>query len=230
MDKVDNCQFAQALPTRGPVLGIFAKQPRPGQVKTRLSPPLYPAEAAALYAVALRETATRLMSGTARPVLCCTGRRAWFARNFPGMPLLPQGRGDLGARLARTTAAMFAAGGSPVGVIGSDSPDLPLALVDQAFAALAGADAAAVPCADGGFALLTLRRPVPALFSGLPWSTPAVLGALQRRATELGLRLATVGSWDDLDDLPSLQRLLQRSPACATARYAQAHLRSRLPF
>lgn len=230
MDKVDNCRSAQALPRRGPVLGIFAKQPRPGHVKTRLSPPLSPAEASALYTVALRETVTRLGHGPVPPVLCCAGRRAWFARGFPGVPLLPQGRGDLGARLIRTTARLFAAGGSPVGVIGSDSPDLPLALIEATFAALAEAEAAAVPCADGGFALLALRRPVPELFTGLPWSTPTVLVAMQQRAGALGLRFATVDPWDDLDDLPALQRLLRRSPECATARYAQAHLRSRLVF
>ncbi|TLM66584.1 MAG: glycosyltransferase [Deltaproteobacteria bacterium] len=226
VDKVDKSRWGLGLPAGGAVLGVFAKQPRPGRVKTRLSPPLSAAQACALYRIALQETVVRLTAGPAAPVLCCAGRRSWFARTFPGVPLLAQGRGDLGARLTRMTAALFAAGGGPVAVVGSDSPDLPLALIDAAFAALADAEAAAIPCTDGGFALLALRRPVPQLFTGLPWSTPAVLTALQQRAAALGVRLATVGAWDDLDDAAALRRLLARSPECATARYVRAHLGS----
>ncbi|MCM2264246.1 MAG: TIGR04282 family arsenosugar biosynthesis glycosyltransferase [Desulfuromonadales bacterium] len=207
-------------------MGIFSKEPRSGQVKTRLTPHLLPTEASALYRVALTETIERFSAGPAAPVLCITGRRAWFLRTFPGVALLPQGRGDLGARLARTTAALFAAGGSPVAVVGSDSPDLPLALIEEAFAALATADVATIPCMDGGFALLALRRPTPALFTDIPWSTPKVLAATQARAAELGLCFATVGGWDDLDDIAAMHRLMARSPECATARYARVHLGS----
>lgn len=224
MDNVDNCRLTQGLPNQGPVLGIFAKEPRSGQVKTRFTPSLLPTEARALYRIALVETVERFSGGPAALVLCGAGRRAWFLRTFPGMALLPQGRGDLGVRLARTTAALFAAGGSPVAVAGSDSPDLPLALISEAFAALATADVAAIPCTDGGFALLALRRPAPALFAGIPWSTSEVLATTQVRAAELGLRFATVGGWDDLDDVAALRRLLARSPECTTARYAHAHL------
>lgn len=222
--KVDNRQVGQSLSARGPVLGIFAKQPVSGRVKTRLSPPLTPGEARALYAAALRETVASFSSAAVPLVICGAGRRAWFARAFPGIPLMLQGRGDLGIRLERVTTALFAAGWGPVAVAGSDSPDLPPALIAAAFAALADADAAAVPCADGGFALLALHRPAPALFAALPWSTPEILAALRERAARLDLRFATVGTWDDLDDLDALRRLLLRSPECATARHARAHL------
>jgi rSAM/selenodomain-associated transferase 1 len=212
--------------TRGPVLGIFAKEPRAGRVKTRMTPPLRPAEAMALYRVALRETVARLAAGPARLVLCYAGRRAWFARNFPGLPLLSQGRGELGARLARVTAALFAASGGPVAVAGSDSPDLPLALVTAAFTALENSEVAAIPSRDGGYALLALRRPAPTLFAGIPWSTAEVLTITRARARALGLGFAAVDEWDDLDDLASLHRLLVRSPECATSRYAHTHLSS----
>lgn len=224
MDNVDNLRLAQGLPNRGPVLGVFAKEPRSGRVKTRFTPPLLPTEARALYQVALAETVERFSAGPTALVLCSAGRHAWFQRRFPGMALLPQGAGDLGARLAKATTALFAAGGSPVAVAGADSPDLPLAMIGEAFAALASVDAAAIPCTDGGFALLALRQPAPALFAGIPWSTSDALTAMQARAAQLGLRCATIGGWDDLDDLAALHRLLERSPECATARYARAHL------
>lgn len=224
VDKVDNLTRRQPLTCHGPIVGLLAKQPLPGKVKTRLVPPLTPHQASTLYRVALGETLASFAAVPAALVLCCAGRRRWFARAFPGIPLLSQGRGDLGARLTRVTAALFAAGGSLVAVAGSDSPDLPPALIGEAFAALATADVAAIPCADGGYALLALRRPVPELFARMPWSTPEVLVRTQARAAALGLRFTTVGSWDDLDDLPSLHRLLARSPECATARHVRTHL------
>lgn len=226
VDKVDNPRKARGLRLNGPVLGIFAKQPISGRVKTRLVPPLTPEGACALYRIALQETVSSFAGAQAALVLCGSGRRSWFARAFPEVPLLLQGRGDLGTRLSRATAALFAAGGGPVAVAGADSPDLPLPLIDAAFAALATADAAAIPCVDGGFALLALRRPAPRLFTGIPWSTPATLATMRERSAQLGLRFAMVGSWDDLDDQASLHRLLERTPECATAQYARAYLGS----
>jgi len=207
---------------------MFAKQPVAGRVKTRLTPPLHPRQACTLYRIALQESVTRFVGGPAPLMLCVAGRRAWFTRAFPALPLHMQGRGDLGARLARGTAALFA-GGGPVAVVGSDSPDLPLVLIDAAFAALASADIAVVACRDGGYALLALRQPAPELFADMPWSSAALLAATRRRAAVLGLRFVTVGEWDDLDDLAALQRLVQRSPACKTAQYVRAHLGSLLP-
>jgi glycosyltransferase A (GT-A) superfamily protein (DUF2064 family) len=66
------------------------------------------------------------------------------------------------------------------------------------------------------------------LFTDIPWSTAEVLATTRARATALGLRFVSVGGWDDLDDLAALHRLLKRSPDCATARYARAHLNNRL--
>lgn len=228
MDKVDNLQEEQPLTLHGAVLGIFAKQPRAGQVKTRLVPPLTPAEARDLYRVALTETIGAFAAAPATPVLCWAGRRSWFRRTFPALPLLSQGRGDLGMRLDRVTARLFAAGAAMVAVAGSDSPDLPPALVEKAFAALSASDVAVIGSTDGGYALLALRRPHPGLFAGIPWSSARVLEITRLRAAELGLRMATIDCWDDLDDLPSLQRLLARSPQCATARYIRAHLHDRV--
>jgi rSAM/selenodomain-associated transferase 1 len=228
VDNVDNQPKSRALYGRGPVLGIFAKQPLAGRVKTRLIPPLTPGEARELYRTALQETVVSLATVPASLVLCCAGRRSWFARAFPGVPLLSQGRGDLGARLKRVTTALFAAGGEVVAVVGSDSPDLPPVLVKEAFAALKRVDVAAIAAEDGGYALLALRRPVPGLFVDIPWSSAGVLAATEARAAALGLRMAMVGRWDDLDDLASLRRLLVRSPHCATAHHVRAHLGGRV--
>ena len=228
VDKVDNLRTNQHLVLHGAVLGVFAKEPLAGKVKTRLVPPLTPEEARDLYRVALTESVETFAAVPASLVLCCAGRRRWFRRAFPSLSLLPQGRGDLGMRLTRVTAKLFAAGAASVAVAGSDSPDLPPALIGEAFAALHGADVAAIASADGGYALLALRRPAPELFTAIPWSSAEVLAVTRARAVALGLRFTTVGCWDDLDDLAALQRLLARSPDCATARHIRTQLSARV--
>ena len=109
VDKVDKSRKRRELSLHGPVLGLFAKQPRAGQVKTRLIAPLTAIEARELYHAALAESVTGFASSPATVVICGAGRSRWFARTFPDVPFLAQGRGDLGARLRRAVAALFAA-------------------------------------------------------------------------------------------------------------------------
>ncbi len=204
-------------------MGIFAKQPRPGAVKTRLCPPLSPAQAADLYRVSLEETVARLQTGPWTPVLCFAGEESWFRQAFPDLPLLPQGEGDLGERLQRAlTTLLEVADCRGAVLVGSDSPDLPQELLEQAFAALQRTEAVVAPAVDGGYVLIGLRRPHPELFAAIPWSSDQVLELTRQRAAAAGISLAEVPGWEDVDDLPSLQALLARSPGSATAGYARA--------
>ncbi len=206
------------------VLGIFAKEPVPGRVKTRLCPPLLAEEAAALYARSLEETVGRLRAGAWRTVLFHTGARGYFEGVFPDLPLRAQQGADLGARLAAALQGLLGAGARAVVLIGSDSPDLPLDLVQAAFDALAEQEAVLAPAADGGYVLIGESRHHPRLFADIPWSTPRVLCETRRRAQELGIALGELAPWEDLDDLGALRRLVRRSAQSLTARYAQSHL------
>jgi len=218
--KVDNLRQLQTFVGQRAVIGVFAKQPQPGRVKTRLCPPLTPLEACELYRIALAETLQQLCQAPAALTLCYAGERAWFAEHHPTLPLLAQPDGSLGERLKRVTEQLFAAGNGPVLLVGSDSPDLPLAWVAEAVALLAGSDAVTIPCRDGGYALIGLRRPQPQLFDAIPWSTPGVLAATRGQARKLGLDYREIGAWEDFDDLPALRRLVARAPDSATARHA----------
>lgn len=210
---------------KGPVLCIFAKQPVAGRVKTRLCPPLTPEQACDLYRVCLQETMDRVALTSLQPVLCYAGQADWFADRFPGVPALAQSTGDLGDRLAQASQALFAAGAGPVLLIGSDSPDLPPELVAQALTALRDVALVTIPARDGGYVLIGLQADCPDIFAEIPWSSPQVLAATRQRALALRRSYREVGHWEDLDDLESLQRLLQRSPASPTARFAAQHLR-----
>lgn len=217
--------MSQSIPT----LAIFAKQPVAGQVKTRLCPPLTALQARDLYQVCLAETVQRMRACRLRIVLCHAGSADWFRVRFPDTELLAQSDGDLGTRLNAAADTLLATGAGPLLLIGSDSPDLPLQYLDQALELLRDHDLAIVPAHDGGYVLLGLRAACPAVFSGIPWSTPQVLAATRRQAAGCGLSLAQLTPWDDLDDLAALHRLVQRAPQSRTARHILHHLSHLLP-
>jgi len=208
----------------GPLLGIFAKAPISGRVKTRLCPPLTAAEAAELYRVSLAETVTGMSRGRFATLIFYDGPEEFFRTAFPDVQRLPQGPGDLGERMQRALAEMFSRGRGAVALIGSDSPDLPVAWVEQAFSWLQQTDIVTIPACDGGYALIGLRRQQPALFRNIPWSTADVLTATRRRATELAASYRELSVWEDVDDFAALQRLVQRSPDSATAVFARTRL------
>jgi uncharacterized protein len=77
----------------------------------------------------------------------------------------------------------------------------------SAQAALRGHDAVFVPALDGGYALVGLRRPLPALFDAMPWSTSLVMQRSRERLAAAGashVELAPVADIDVPADLVHL--------------------------
>jgi uncharacterized protein len=97
---------------------------------------------------------------------------AWLGE---GPRFLPQGDGGLGARMERAFAGAFADGADRAIVVGTDLPGITSDLIRGAFELLERTEVVIGPADDGGYYLLGLRRLVPGLFAGVPWSTPAVL-------------------------------------------------------
>lgn len=219
MDKVDNSLKSHIFNHSGPVVGLFAKQPVAGQVKTRLTPPLSAEQACLLYQTALRETVERLRASGMPLVICYAGCRDWFSATFPGLPLLAQIGDDLGDRMSNAVQTLFAAGAGPVLLTGSDSPDLPTSMIEQVLQQLQATDVVTVPCRDGGYAVVGMRGPTTKLFAEIPWSTSRVLEATRQRSRELGLTYHETECWDDLDEFADLQKLVARSPESQTARH-----------
>ncbi len=228
VDKVDNSIKSNIFSHSGPVIALFAKQPIPGQVKTRLTPPLSPEQACQLYRIALQEMVERLLAAELPLVICYAGRRDWFSEAFPGLPLFEQAGDGLGVRMSNAVQALFAAGAGPVLLAGSDSPDLPVPLVDEALVQLLTTDVVTVPCRDGGYAIVGLRRPTTELFAEIPWSTSQVLEATRQRSQLLGLTYHETEFWHDLDEVADLQQLVARSPESQTAQHIVAELSEQL--
>jgi uncharacterized protein len=131
----------------------------------------------------------------------------------PGMDLFPQEGEDLGERMARACARGFAAGHSPVLLRGSDTPDLPAAVVSEAREVLAAGHCQVVlgPATDGGYYLVGLATPQPALFQGPVWSSSTVLESTLKTARQQGLTVHLLPAWTDIDTPADLLAFLHRA-------------------
>jgi hypothetical protein len=202
-------------------MAVMAKVPAAGEVKTRLCPPLTPGQAAGLARCFLQDRVEQIAGiDLAEPLVAFTppDREGEMRRLVAGpVRLVPQRGADLGARLDRLLTDLLAAGYPGAIAVDADSPTVPTTFLRRACAELlAGTtDIVIGPCEDGGYYLLGLRQPAPALFDGVPWSTPAVLAETVRRARRLGLRLVLLPAWFDVDRGEDLERLREMPPPAA---------------
>ncbi|PVA10284.1 hypothetical protein DC366_08545 [Pelagivirga sediminicola] len=182
------------------------KEPRPGRVKTRLGQGIGMVPAAWWF----RHQVARLLREVEDPrwrlVLAVSPDAEGLAsRIWPAhLPRIPQGQGDLGARMARIVRR---AAPGPICIIGADIPGLRRAHVARAFAALGAHDAAFGPAPDGGYWLIGLRRSgaVPAGFlRGVRWSGADALA--DSMATLPGARIALLDTLRDVDTVTDLAR------------------------
>lgn len=187
---------------QGAVLGLFAKKPQSGQVKSRLAAWGGAAWAAEVAQAFLQDSVQRLAQVSARRVLAFAPADAadWFARLVQGsFQLYPQGPGDLGARLADFLTAQRAAGAERIVVVGADSPTLPLAYIEEAFNLLNTTDVVLGPALDGGYYLLGCGRRLPPIFEGISWGSAQVLEQTIARLSEPAWRLGLLPPWYDVD-------------------------------
>lgn len=196
-----------------PAVAVMARVPGAGPVKSRLHDTLTPEQATALYRCFLLDRLDALATvPDVAPVIAFTPREAAAAMAAlapAGFRLLPQEGDDLTARLTGLLDRLLDEGHPAALVMDSDSPTLPMAYVAEAVRALAVVEADVVvgPSDDGGYYLIGLRAPHPALFEGVPWSTPGLLAATLDRARRLGLRVRLLPSWFDVDTAADLRRL-----------------------
>jgi rSAM/selenodomain-associated transferase 1 len=186
------------------VLGLFAKQPLPGQVKTRLAGATSPDWAARVADAFLRDTLQRLLQVDARRFVVFSPAEAGpFFLPLTGnhFALLPQCPGHLGQRMAGFITAQVQAGAEAVVLVGTDSPTLPVGFIEQAFCELERADLVVGPATDGGYYLIGCGRRVPPVFGGIDWSSSRVLGQTVAALGRGEWRLAVLPPWYDVDTL-----------------------------
>ncbi|WP_328931224.1 MULTISPECIES: TIGR04282 family arsenosugar biosynthesis glycosyltransferase [unclassified Streptomyces] len=184
---------------------VIAKEPLPGRVKTRLTPPFTPEKAAALAEASLVDTLHVVLATPARRrVLVLAGAPGpWLP---PGFDVVPQCDGGLDERLA----AAFAGCDGPALLIGMDTPQVTPELLSVDFA---DCDAYFGPAEDGGFWALGLADPDPALLRGVPMSTPTTGAAQRARLTAAGLRVHDLPSLRDVDTAHDAELVAAVAPA-----------------
>ena len=195
-----------------PRLVIFAKAPQAGQVKTRLMPALGAQGASALAHRMLAHVLQQALQANAGPVELCMspppGDAAWNQIDIPaGVLRTAQGEGDLGERMARAVRRVTAEVGLPVLLMGSDCPALTTDVLQAAARRLQTHDALLVPVADGGYVLIGLKSPCPALFDQMPWSTASVATETLSRMAALGFKVWCGPLLHDIDEPADLAHL-----------------------
>ncbi|WP_447974402.1 TIGR04282 family arsenosugar biosynthesis glycosyltransferase [Nitrospira sp. Kam-Ns4a] len=195
-------------------LVIFAKAPVPGQVKTRLCPPLTPDEAASLHGSLVLDALERARAAARmdRFVACApTSNHVFFKilEERYSVRLLDQVGEDLGTRMRRIFDLLFARSYGRVVLTGTDVPRLPASAYEHARGLLGSHELVLGPAVDGGYYLIGLSRPAPDLFAGIPWSTDQVLACTQQKARALGLKTALLPPCRDLDTIEDLRAVIR---------------------
>ncbi|WP_175439153.1 TIGR04282 family arsenosugar biosynthesis glycosyltransferase [Streptomyces vilmorinianum] len=195
---------------------VIAKEPMPGRVKTRLTPPFSPEQAARLAEAALADTLDTVRATPAdRRVLALSGAPgAWLPDGFE---VVPQSPGGLDERLA----AAFAACTGPTLLIGMDTPQVTPRLLTAGLD-FADCDAWFGPAHDGGFWALGLAAPDPALLRGIPMSVPETGARQRRRLTGAGLRVRDLPPLRDIDTAADARSVAQTAPATRFAAHHRA--------
>ena len=210
----------------------MAKAPRQGEVKTRLVPPLSATEAAALSGAFIQDVAenisaaAQLASIEGYVAYSPPGTEETFKAIVPaGTRLLPPRRIGLGESLIDAAEDLLAAGHAAACLVNADSPTLPTAMLVEAARALAlpGDRVVLGPAADGGYYLIGVKKPHRRLFENIAWSTEQVFRQTVERAAEIGLELVTLPVWYDVDDVPSLRRLIDDLADAGRAGYPAPH-------
>ena len=200
-------------------LGIFAKQPVSGCVKTRLAADWGNERAAALYECFVRDLLGKFATAGDRRVIGFAPNfdeaRQWFdaasgQAAAESWTLWPQPELDLGSRMASYFETWTESSAHRTILIGSDSPSLPVEYLDQAWELLQTNDCVLGPATDGGYYLIGLRGTVAdfgAPFRDVEWSTAEVLAQTVQLLKKHNLSLGLLPPWYDVDSAEAVVTL-----------------------
>ncbi|MBI5644224.1 MAG: TIGR04282 family arsenosugar biosynthesis glycosyltransferase [Deltaproteobacteria bacterium] len=204
-------------------LAIMLKCPKPGEVKTRLVPPLSYGEAAGLYGAFLKDIFAKVSVLRHMDIYaaCAPEGAEGILEIIPrDIVVFFQEGGTLGERMYNVFKDLFGKGYRAVVVIGSDSPDIPAEYFKDAEDALLEADLVLGPADDGGYYLIAMKELSKLPFEGILWSTGTVLqDTLKKAGAALSVKL--ISPWHDIDRIEDV-RLIKESGAPQSYRYIKA--------
>lgn len=212
------------------------RAPLPGMVKTRLTPLLTPVQAAGLYTCFIRDTfkMTSQLRGVDIYAACAPEgleNGHWALNDIvpEGVTLFSQRGDNIGGRMFNIFDELLNKDYREVSIIGSDSPDLPRAYIDEAFALLDGlTDVVLGPAVDGGYYLIAMGALSVVPFRMIPWSTEKALEMTIENLRLSAMSYKLLKSWHDIDTPECLRLLENNADALESSRFMEALLNSGL--
>ena len=201
---------------------FFLRAPEKGRVKTRLAKSLGDDAALSLYQSFVLDTLD-MLARTRYPIIVCgypkeqiPAINAWLGGY---LPCWSQTGNSLGHKMANAFSRAFSEGFDQALLIGSDIPDLPGRIIEQAFLSVNNHGAALGPSRDGGYYLIAFRASafLPRVFEDIPWGTDKVLEASLKVFRTHNAPVSLLEPWQDIDTAEDLKALLERHPSDNTA-------------
>ncbi len=189
---------------------VFAKEPVPGKVKTRLKGRFSDEDRVRLYRAFVKDTlaVSRMIKNT-RTILAFSSAKTPHILNSmaDGFEMVKQKGDSLGERMYNALLYARERGSSQTVIIGTDSPSLGRRMIERAFQALTRKDVVIGPCVDGGYYLIGMKEPCEEIFQGVAWSTASVLKNTLDNTRLLKKTTMLLKEWYDVDDASGLKRL-----------------------
>jgi len=197
-------------------LVMFTKFPERGQVKSRLAKDLGEERATELYRCFIEDLLERLSRGTYRFQMAFypAGKEREIKEMFGNeLSYTPQAGEDLGERMKNAFNLCFLEGSQSAVVIGSDCPDLPAWIIEEAFFSLDDHDVVIGPSVDGGYYLIGFRKETfnPDVFAGPTWGTANVFRQTMTNLQETGALVYVLPVWQDIDRPEDIAILIKNS-------------------
>ncbi len=195
---------------------IFAKLPRPGEVKTRLGKSIGMKESARIYDQFARHAFTLAdtvkSKGVSDYVFFTPGPRAGEVATWVDRPFLfvEQEGENLGERMRNAFVRTFDDGAQRTVIIGTDVPELNASIIESAFHQLADHDVVLGPSTDGGYYLLGMKPPVKEVFDGIEWSSEKVFAQTVKCLQTSLLSYARLPEFADVDTEKDYRQYLAR--------------------
>ncbi len=190
---------------------IFAKNPIPGTVKTRITPHITPTDAAELYKAFIADIVSNALKLPCEQIVIAytplNAETSFHRMCGQSINYIPQEGHDLGERMRHAFRYAFNKGSKRTVIIGTDSPTLPLSYIRKAFSVLEEVPITVGPTFDGGYYLIGLSEQNDDIFDGIEWSTSNVFSQTLTRIKAINKKIYLLPPWYDVDKPEDLEFL-----------------------
>ncbi|UCF13733.1 MAG: TIGR04282 family arsenosugar biosynthesis glycosyltransferase [Thermoplasmatales archaeon] len=195
---------------------LFVKCPEIGKVKSRMATSISIKKVAKIYSFFVEDTLDRLKETSYDIIICYYPDEAinkfknWLGSDYSYMP---QKGINLGERLKKGFEKGFQQDFTKLIALGSDSPDLYISIIDDAFENLDKFDTIIGPCEDGGYYLLGFSKQsfFPGVFDKIPWSSEKVFERSIKALSKANQKVFILPLWNDVDTIDDLFNLYKKN-------------------